>query len=91
LYYYSRHLLIDAEKIQIFDFIFAILISTFIPVTIKLFGSHIRAKEWTEEISDKKINCESDKNIEIKNETFNNSRPDYKSGDRGMIKIFAEF
>lgn len=31
------------------------------------------------------------KNIEIKNETFYNSRPDYKSGDRGMIKIFAEF
>jgi hypothetical protein len=53
LYYYSRHLLIDVEKIQIFDFIFAILISAFIPVTIKLFGSHIRAKEWTEEISDK--------------------------------------
>jgi len=49
LYYYSRHLIIDVEKIQVFDFIFAILISTFIPVTIKLFGSHIRAKEWAME------------------------------------------
>lgn len=50
LYYYSRHLIIDAPQIQIFDFIFAILISSFIPVMIKLYGSHIRAKEWFEDL-----------------------------------------
>ena len=54
LYYYSRHLIIDAQKIQIFDFIFAVLISGFIPITIKLFGSHIRSKEWAEELLVKK-------------------------------------
>jgi len=46
IYYYSRHLLIDAPEIKFFDFIFALLISGLIPVTIKLYGSHIRAHEW---------------------------------------------
>jgi len=46
LYYYSRHLIIDSPEIKVFDFIFAILISGLIPVTIKLYGSHIRAHEW---------------------------------------------
>jgi hypothetical protein len=50
LYYYSRHLLIDAVHVQIFDFIFAVLVSGFIPVTIKLYGSQIRAKEWIDDI-----------------------------------------
>lgn len=52
IYYYSRHLLIDSKEIQVFDFLFAILISGLIPVTIKLYGSHIRAHEW--QIEDKK-------------------------------------
>ena len=38
-YYYARHLIIDAEKVQIFDFIFATLVSCLIPVTIKLYAS----------------------------------------------------
>lgn len=50
-YYYSRHLIIDAKEIQIFDFIFAILISCLIPVTIKLYAGIIRAKEWFEELT----------------------------------------
>ncbi len=54
LYYYSRHLIIDAQNVQIFDFIFAILISCLIPVTIKLYGSHIRAKEWEVDMENKK-------------------------------------
>jgi len=45
-YYYSRHLLIDAKEVQIFDFIFATAVSCLIPVTIKLYASLIRAKEW---------------------------------------------
>ena len=56
LYYYSRHLIIDSPEIKIFDFIFAILISGLIPVTIKLYGSHIRAHEW-------QIDNQSDFNI----------------------------
>lgn len=56
IYYYSRHLILERLNTQqelgnyIFDFIFAILISCLIPVTIKLYSSHIRAKEWLEEI-----------------------------------------
>lgn len=50
VYYYSRHLIIDSPELQIFDFIFAVVISCLIPVTIKLYGSHIRAKEWMEEL-----------------------------------------
>lgn len=46
IYYYSRHLIIDLVEYQIFDFVFAILISCLIPVTIKFYSSHIRAKEW---------------------------------------------
>lgn len=48
-YYYCRHLIIDAAEIKIFDFVFAILVSCLIPVTIKLYASQIRAKEWFEE------------------------------------------
>lgn len=50
-YYYARHLIIDSEETKIFDFIFAILVSCLIPVTIKLYASLIRAKEWMDEIN----------------------------------------
>lgn len=64
IYYYSRHLLIDnLNNITInyiFDFIFAVIISCLIPVTIKLYSSHIRAKEWLAEIfSDEEISTNS--------------------------------
>jgi len=62
LYYYSRHLLIESKEVQIFDFIFAVLISGFIPVTIKLYGSQIRAKQWLAQIEDE----DSESNINIK-------------------------
>lgn len=57
-YYYARHLIIDSSQIQVFDFIFAVLVSCLIPVTIKLYANSIRAKEWIEEMSttDKKQN-----------------------------------
>lgn len=53
-YYYSRHLIIDSPQLQIFDFIFAVMVSCLIPVTIKLYANSIRAKEWLEEFSEEK-------------------------------------
>lgn len=50
IYYYSRHLIIEQTDYQIFDFIFAVLVSCLIPITIKLYSSHIRAKEWVLDI-----------------------------------------
>lgn len=61
IYYYSRHLIIDKNEYQIFDFIFAILISCLIPVTVKLYSSSIRAKEWIKDI-------EHDKNAFVSND-----------------------
>jgi hypothetical protein len=52
-YYYSRHLLIDSAQIQIFDFIFAVVVSCLIPVTIKLYANTIKAKEWMEDMTKK--------------------------------------
>lgn len=52
IYYYSRYLIISQEEARIFDYIFAILISCLIPVTIKLYSSHIRAKEWIIDIEE---------------------------------------
>lgn len=49
-YYYTRHLIIDAENVQIFDFVFAILISCLLPVTIKLYANTIQAKSWITEM-----------------------------------------
>lgn len=46
IYYYSRHLIIDNPDYQVFDFVFAIMVSCLIPVTIKLYSSSIRAKDW---------------------------------------------
>ena len=51
-YYYSRHLIIDVAQWKLFDFIFAILVSCLIPVTIKLYGNTIRAKAWIAEMDD---------------------------------------
>lgn len=64
IYYYSRHLIIDNNKPQIFDFIFAILISCLIPITIKMFSASIRAKEWIKDIEHDKNAFVSD-DIEI--------------------------
>jgi heme/copper-type cytochrome/quinol oxidase subunit 4 len=79
-YYYSRHLLIDAEKWQIFDFIFAVLVSCLLPVTIKLYANTIRAKQWIEEMSNPVIT--ENTNNQIVNEEYFNEMID---------KIKAEF
>lgn len=85
VYYYSRHLIIinykndfgDISLEQWFDFGFGVVISCLIPVTIKLYASHIRAKEWlvedeiTQEISDLtkiKENLKQDIILDIKGE-----------------------
>lgn len=66
-YYYSRHLIIDAPQMQIYDFIFAVLISCLLPVTIKLYGGLIRAREWIEVFENEK----SVKQIDIGNVDVN--------------------
>lgn len=61
LYYYAAHLLLTngifvAENAHWFDFIFAIIISCMIPVTIKLYAGIIQAKEWLEMLSKQEPN-----------------------------------
>lgn len=49
-YYYTRHILLDAWNAGLepnyFDFGFACIIGVLIPWTIKMYSSHIKAKEW---------------------------------------------
>ncbi len=73
IYYYTRHLLIDQEQYQILDFVFAILVSCLIPITIKLYSSHIRAKDWILDIEHDK-NAFVDSSIEktLENHTEDN-------------------
>lgn len=52
-YYYSRHLLLDNANVQIYDFVFGVLVACLIPVTIKLYAGLIQAKEWLEEFRGK--------------------------------------
>ena len=70
IYYYTRHLLIDQEQYQILDFVFAILVSCLIPITIKLYSSHIRAKDWILDIEHDK-NAFVDSSIEKTSENHN--------------------
>lgn len=67
LYYYAAHLLLTngtyiAENAQWFDFIFAIIISCMIPVTIKLYAGIIQAKEWLELLSKQDSNIVENNN-----------------------------
>lgn len=74
IYYYSRHLLIDnINNITInhsFDFVFAVIISCLIPITIKLYSSHIRAKEWLDDIFNDEI--KTSESASISDEDLNN-------------------
>lgn len=45
-YYYAAHLLLKTNEPNYIDFIFAILVSCLIPVTIKLYAGIIKAKDW---------------------------------------------
>ena len=66
LYYYSKHIIIDTNNFNVnnlFQLAFGVLIACIIPVTIKLYSSQIRAKEWLEiELNNNKIDNE---NIDI--------------------------
>jgi hypothetical protein len=64
-YYYSRHLIIDAVQWQVFDFIFAVLVSCLIPVTIKLYANTIRAKDWIEDMELSKVATNSKVDVNI--------------------------
>lgn len=48
VYYYASHLLIKTSESNWIDFVFAVLVSCLIPVTIKLYAGIIKAKEWLE-------------------------------------------
>ena len=55
-YYYAAHLIIQLDTISLPDwinFIFALLVSCLIPVTIKLYAGIIKAKEWLELLQEK--------------------------------------
>lgn len=64
LYYYSKHIVIETENYEpanLFQLGFGVLIAVIIPITIKLYSSQIRAKEWItddEEITEAKTNAE---------------------------------
>ncbi len=47
-YYYAREMLMNMEELRIFDFIFAVLISCLLPITIKLYANSIHVKDWIE-------------------------------------------
>ena len=71
-YYYAAHLIIQPRMSggdsNIFDFIFAILVSCLIPVTIKLYAGIIQAKEWFESFQKNSKNIDSninESNIEL--------------------------
>lgn len=63
-YYYSRHLLLDNANVQIYDFVFGVLVACLIPVTIKLYAGLIQAKEWLEEFSGKSNESVSEKELQ---------------------------
>lgn len=62
MYYYCQHLIIKADSMRLFDFIFGTVISCLIPVTIKLYSNSIKAKQWIEEIESKETKIHETEN-----------------------------
>lgn len=95
-YYYSRHLIIDAENIQIYDFVFGVLVSCLIPVTIKLYAGLIRAKDWLEEFTpDGEIPSVDEESIkkrisEIIDKRLENFTPDASLSEDKVREIATE-
>lgn len=89
-YYYSRHLIIDSAQMQIFDFIFAILVSCLIPITIKLYGGLIKAREWMTEISNKKIESKNEISKAIITQKFDNTDEELEQKIKETEKIEEE-
>ena len=100
LYYYAAHLLLTngyfvSENAQWFNFIFAIIISCMIPITIKLYAGIIQAKEWLEALKEQnpnesKINEYIKKSDidEIKNEIREESQNIFEQGTKKFIENF---
>ena len=73
LYYYSKHIVIDTNNYDtnnLFQLGFGVLIACIIPVTIKLYSSQIRAKEWLDLGTD--INTSVNIDDSFKNEIIEN-------------------
>lgn len=86
LYYYASHLIIKTDSIEIFDFIFAILVSCLIPVTIKLYAGIIQAKEWFESFKENNDNNVQDSSVQ---KTINDLQEHIKVLEEEMVKITA--
>lgn len=91
LYYYASHLIIKTDSIEIFDFIFAILVSCLIPVTIKLYAGIIQAKEWFESFKENNDDNVQDSNVQDINvqKTINDLQEHIKVLEEEMVKITA--
>lgn len=89
LYYYASHLIIKTDSIEIFDFIFAILVSCLIPVTIKLYAGIIQAKEWFESFKENNDDNVQDSNVQDSNvqKTINDLQEHIKVLEEEMVKI----
>ncbi len=89
LYYYASHLIIKTDSIEIFDFIFAILVSCLIPVTIKLYAGIIQAKEWFESFKENNDDNVQDSNVQDSNvqKTINDLQEHIKVLEEEMFKI----
>ena len=84
LYYYASHLIIKTDSIEIFDFIFAILVSCLIPVTIKLYAGIIQAKEWFESFKENNNDNVQDSNVQ---KTINDLQEHIKVLEEEIVKI----
>ena len=89
LYYYAAHLLLTNglfvdENAQWFNFIFAIIISCMIPVTIKLYAGIIQAKEWLEMLNKQQPIDNQDL---MTKEEFTNQLNNFKSQILDDVKI----
>ena len=86
MYYYCQHLIIKAETMRVFDFVFGTIISCLIPVTIKLYSNSIKAKQWIQEIESQQSN-----NIENINQPNLPQEPSLSESDvQEIVNITVE-
>ena len=85
-YYYAAHLLLKTAEPNYIDFIFAILVSCLIPVTIKLYAGIIKAKDWLLALEQKE---KENKDINEK-ENQEEILPDYTDSNEQESEIEQE-
>jgi hypothetical protein len=96
VYYYARHIMIDPmalgkqpNLVGYFDFGFAMLISVMIPITIKLYASHIRAKDWIIDIEhDRSALVSDDLHKDPSDELPNKFWPEHGMGNMDNERFF---